>query len=212
MKFLILIAIILLLSSAAFSQEPPKESVSPDKKAAILSRIREASTSIQTLAGEFTQERHLDILNKASVSRGKFYYKGPDSLRWEIYQPVTQGFVLNGDKGRRWQGKSGAPKSFDLKKEPVIRIISDQVFAWARADFNKLEAGYDIVVEGESPIVLKLTPVSNGEKKYLDSIRLIFSSTENYVSAIEIHEPGGDYTLIKFFDMKINNPLQEDLF
>jgi outer membrane lipoprotein-sorting protein len=212
MKTLMLIITILLLPISAFSQEPAQESSSPDKKAAILSRIREAAASVQTLAGEFTQERHLDILNNASVSKGKFYYKGPDSLRWEIYQPVTQGFVLNGDKGRRWQNKSGSPKSFDLKKEPVIRIISDQVFAWAKADFNKLEAGYEIIVEEESPIILKLVPLSKPEQKYLAFIRLIFSTTENYVSAIEIHESGGDYTLVKFFDMKINNPLQEDLF
>jgi outer membrane lipoprotein-sorting protein len=209
---LTIIISIFLLPVIAFGQEPLKESVPPGKKAAILSRIKEATATTQTLAGEFTQERHLDMLKNASVSSGKFYYKNPDSLRWEIYQPVVQGFVLNGDKGRRWQGKSSATKSFDLKKEPVIKIISDQVFAWARADFNKLEAGYDIVVEEESPIALKLSPHSSAEKKYLAFIRLIFSSTENYVSAIEIHEPGGDYTLVKFSGMKINNPLPEDIF
>jgi outer membrane lipoprotein-sorting protein len=212
MKTLILITAILLLSSLAFSQEPLKEFAPSDKKAEIFNRIKEAAAGVQTLAGEFTQERHLDILKNQPVSKGKFYYKSPDCLRWEIYQPVIQGFVLNGDKGRRWQGRAGAQKSFDLKKEPVIKIISDQVFAWSRADFNKLEAGYDIAVEGENPVVLKLTPRSNVEQKYLDYIRLVFSSSENYVSVIEIHEPGGDYTYIKFLDMKINMPLQEDLF
>jgi outer membrane lipoprotein-sorting protein len=122
------------------------------------------------------------------------------------------GFIVNGDKGKRWRGKSGSLQSFDLKKEPVIRIISDQVFAWARADFKRLEAGYDITILEETPVILKLVPLSLTEKKYLDYIKLIFSSTGDYVSAIEIHEAGGDYTQLTFVNMSINQPLQEGIF
>jgi len=212
MKRLILIAIILLMPFSVYCQETQDTADLATEKAEVFSRIKQAASSVQTLAGEFTQEKHLEILENPPISRGRFYYRNPDCLRWEVYEPTSMGFIVNGDKGKRWKGNSGALQSFDLKKEPVIKIISDQVFAWARADFNRLEAGYDISILEETPVTLKLVPLSKTEKKYLDHIRLIFSSTENYVSTIEIHETDGDYTQINFIDMTINKPIQEDIF
>lgn len=211
MKRLILIALILLFPFSALCQETQgtdRETVKDE----IFDRIREASSSIQTLAGEFTQERRLKMLEESALSKGRFYYKAPDSMRWEVYEPLSMGFSVKGDKGKRWKGESGAKQSFDIRKEPVVRIISGQVFAWAGADFDSLEAGYDIALEQSDPVVLRLVPLSATEKKYLAYITLIFSETEDYVSAIEIHEAGGDCTLINFHDVKINEPLQEDIF
>jgi outer membrane lipoprotein-sorting protein len=212
-RFILMIIIILILMPfLVFSEESRQQTDYANKKDEIFARIKQAASEVQTLSGEFSQEKHLEILEKVSVSRGKFFYKTPDSLRWEINEPVATGFIVTGDKGKKWRGKAGARQSFELKKEPVIKIITDQIFAWARADFNWLETGYNITVLEENPVTLKLVPLSVAEKKYIDHIKLIFSSTENYVSTIEIHEAGGDYTQIKFFDMTINQPLQEDLF
>ena len=212
MKRLILLSIILLMPSMAFCQETGETANPAIEKAGIFSRIKQAASTVRTLAGEFTQEKHLEMLENAPVSKGRFFFQNPDRLRWEVYEPAAMGFIVDGDKGKRWKGQSGPRQSFDLKKEPVIRIITDQVFAWARADFERLETGYDITILEENPVTLKLVPLSAAEKKYLDFIRLVFSPEEDYVSAIEIHEAGGDYTRISFIDMAVNMPLQEDTF
>jgi len=208
----ILMIIIILIPFQVFSEGPEQQSDYTGKKYEIFARIKQAASEVQTLAGEFTQEKHLEILESSPASRGRFYYKSPDRLRWEVYEPISMGFIVNGDKGKKWQGKSTSLKSFDLKKEPVIRIIADQVFSWARADFKKLEAGYDITILEETPFILKLVPLSITEKKYLNYIKLVFSPAENYVSVIEIHEADGDYTQINFINMTVNKPLQEDIF
>ncbi len=212
MNRFILMVIIILMPFQVFSEEPQDETDSASNKAEVFRRIKQAASSVQTLAGEFTQEKHLEILKNAPISKGRFFYKNPDCLRWEVYEPTSMGFIVNGDKGKRWRGKSGSLQSFDLKKEPVIQIITEQVFAWARADFDRLEAGYDITVLEENPVTLKLVPLSVTEKKYIDHIKIIFSSTEDYVSSIEIHEVNGDYTQINFIDMTINKSIQEDIF
>src|SRR4030042_3920805 len=164
MNRFILMVIIILMPFQVFSEEPQDETDSASNKAEVFSRIKQAASSVQTLAGEFTQEKHLEILENAPVSKGRFFYKNPDCLRWEVYEPTSMGFIVNGDKGKRWRGKSGSLQSFDLKKEPVIQIISGQVFAWARAEFNQLEAGYDITVLEENPVILKLIPLSVTQK------------------------------------------------
>jgi outer membrane lipoprotein-sorting protein len=212
MNRFILVTIILLMPFQAFGEVPQRQTDDTARKDAVFARIKQAASNIQTLAGEFTQEKHLEILEEVSLSKGKFFYKNPDSLRWEVIEPVAMGFIVKGDKGKKWRGQAGARISFSLKKEPVIKIITDQIFAWTRADFAWLEAGYAISVQGETPVTLDLVPLSVTEKKFIDHIRLIFSSTEDYVIAIEIHEAGGDYTQIKFINMTINNPIQEDIF
>jgi outer membrane lipoprotein carrier protein len=212
MKRLLLITILLLLPLSVSGEETQQETGAAENKTEVFNRIRQAASNVQTLAGEFTQEKHLKMLENPSISKGRFFYKNPDCLRWEVYEPVSMGFIVNGDKGKRWQGQSKSIQPFDLKKEPVIQIISGQVFAWARADFKRLEAGYNITVQEENPVTLDLSPLSTSEQKYIDHIRLTFSSTEDYVSMIEIHEGGGDYTRIKFIDMTVNKPIQEDIF
>ena len=62
------------------------------------------------------------------------------------------------------------------------------------------------------PVVLKLVPISASEKKYIDHIKLEFSSTDNHVRIVEIHETDGDFTQIKFFNTGINIPIKEDIF
>lgn len=212
MKRLILIALILFIPFSGLCQEAREAAGQETLRAEVFDRIREASSSIRTLAGEFTQERRLKMLEETALSKGRFYYNIPDSMRWEVYEPVAMGFSVKGDKGKRWKGESGAKQSFDIRKEPVIRIISDQVFAWAGADFDRLEQGYDIALEQVDPVVLRLVPLSATEKKYLAHITLIFSETEDHVRAIEIYEAGGDCTLINFNDVMINGPLPEDIF
>lgn len=212
MKRLVLILLICIMPSMVIGQEAGQITDPANVKSDVFSRIRQAASNVRTLAGEFTQEKHLEMLENAPVSKGRFFFQNPDRLRWEVYEPAAMGFIVDGEKGKRWKGRSGARQSFDLKKEPVIRIISDQVFAWARADFERLEAGYDITVMGEGPVTLKLVPLSVTEKKYLEYIKLVFSPEDDYVTAIEVHESGGDYTRITFVGMAVNTPLQEDTF
>jgi outer membrane lipoprotein-sorting protein len=210
-KFL-LIVLFILIPFQSFSQESQLQKDLTDKKDEIFARIKLASSEVKTLAGDFTQEKHLEILENAPVSKGKFYYQNPDSLRWEIYEPVVMGFIVKGDKGKKWQGKTGSKLAFNLKNEPVIKIITDQIFAWSRADFNWLETRYSITVQDWNPVELKLVPISVTEKKYIDYIRLVFSLSENYVKAIEIREIGGDSTEIKFIEMTVNEPIEKDIF
>jgi outer membrane lipoprotein-sorting protein len=210
MKRFILMIIFFLIPFQVLGEEAGTDhSAAKDE---IFARIKQASSQVRTLSGEFTQEKDLSILENAPVSKGRFYYQSPDCLRWEVYEPVAMGFIVKGDTGKRWRGKTGPAQSFNLKKEPVIQIIAGQVFAWARGDIERLTAGYEITVMGDAPVVLKLVPLSATEKRYLEYIRLLFSPTEDYVSAIEIHETGGDATKINFIDMTINKTLPEETF
>ncbi len=204
--------LIVFISCFAFGMESDKGTNNDNKTEAVLLRIKQAASKIETLKGDFIQEKKIQILKDMPDSYGKFYYQSPDRLRWEIVKPVTMGFVINGDHGRKWSGKNGRSRRFDVGKDPVISVISTQVFAWAKGDFEKLKAGYDVRILSEDPVEVKLLPLSEMEKKYIDSIVLAFAEKDYHINYIEINDKKGGSTKITFYNMVVNARLEGDIF
>lgn len=215
MRRLILLVIIIINMSvipAIVSGDDVDVSAGSNKTDEIFVRIKQASKKIETLQGDFIQKKKVKIIKNMPDSFGRMTFQTPDRLRWEIIEPVSMGFIINGDNGKKWHGDKGRFKKFDVKKDPVISVISNQVFAWAKGDYDRLKTGYDLLIINENPVEIKLIPLSAIEKRYIDSIILAFSENEEHVNRIEILEKKGGLTQIFFTDMVINKELQEGLF
>ncbi len=212
MKRIIFIFLILLVPGGVFSSQLPKRQNSLEDKDRIFSELATAATKVTSLESDFVQERHLSMLEDVLISRGRFYYKKQDRLRWELTSPVSSGFAVSGKKAKRWNAKSGSTQTFEVYRVPFIKLFTDQVFAWAAADFKRLKKNYNIKVLSNSPVDLKLVPIRSREKKYLAHFRIAFTADASHVNAVEVHETGGDFTRIRFFNTMINTPLPNTLF
>ena len=184
----------------------------PADQAALFSSLERTAGSVNTLSSDFVQEKHLSMFKTVMTSKGRFYFGKPDRLRWELTAPVASGFVLKGEKGRRWHERTGRSESFQISQEPVMKIVSDQLFAWARADFAWLKREYRITVLSEAPALLRLEPRSAATAGFLHHLLISFSADGRYVKSVELHEKDGDFTRIKFINTAVNKPLQADLF
>ncbi len=175
-----------------------------------LAALQQQAAGVTTLQGDFIQEKHLAMFQEVLISKGRFAFVRPDRLRWELIEPVASGFVLKGDKGRRWNARSGTEEAFELSKEPVMRFVSEQLFAWVGADFSKLRARYRISVVQSAPVILKLVPLDAGG--FLDHLEVAFAKDGRYPEMVEVHERGGDFTRIRFLNMSVNVPLPPSRF
>ncbi len=184
----------------------------PDQKSKVFTLIATGASAVQTLSSDFSQERHLSMLKEPLISTGKFAYEKPDRLYWEIEKPSPLGFLLQGDKGKRWSGNAKVTEPLEINQEPMIRAIVEQVFAWTRADFPWLEKRYRISLMEETSHSLKLIPLSFQEKKFLTHITITFSEDWTRVRSVELHEKGGDFTRLRFFNTLLNPSLPKDLF
>jgi outer membrane lipoprotein-sorting protein len=191
---------------------PAAAAESRQDKAKIFSEIAAAASRVDTLSSDFTQEKHLSMLDKVLISKGRFFYKRDSRLRWELNDPVVSGFAVNGDYAARWDGQTEIQQTFNVNRVPFIKIFSDQVFSWAKADFKRLQKQYTIQVLGVEPVDLKLNPKSAREQKFLDHLRIVFAANAGHVRTVEVHEPDGDFTAIRFFNTEINSPLPDGLF
>jgi outer membrane lipoprotein-sorting protein len=181
---------------------------SPD---AVLDRLNELAAGVDTLASDFSQEKYLSVFQDVLPAKGRFYYRKPDHLRWEMISPVTSGFVLRGETGRRWQEAGSRGERFDIAREPVMKIVADQLLAWTRADFEALRRDYRISLAGEAPVRLRLDP-KGAAAGFLDYLSITFAPDGRHVQQVEVHEQGGDYTRITFHHTVVNGPLADDLF
>lgn len=212
MKRIAGILVALCLAGSLLAGPALTRTESRDGKAAIFSEIAAAVSGVRTIACDFTQEKHLSMLNNILTSKGRFFYKQANKLRWEFNEPMVSGFAVNGEKTYVWKGDAANARPLEIQQAPFIKVFTDQVFAWARADFDKLQVRYRIQVVDDHPVDLKLYPKSSDEKKYLYYIRIVFAPDTSHAQRVEIHEPDGDFTKISFTKMTINGPLPDSLF
>lgn len=200
--------VLLLLCGAALPAVAAETAPSP----ALLDSLARSAGGVKSLSSDFVQEKHLSMFKSVMSSKGRFYYVKPDQLRWELTAPVASGFVLKGDKGRRWHERTGRTENFSIGQDPVMKIVSDQLFAWARADFAWLKKEYRITVLDESPVQLRLEPKAGPTAGFLKQLLIGFSADGRYVRSVELHEKDGDFTRIKFTNTAVNKQLSADLF
>ncbi len=210
---LLLLCFMLALPLAIFAEgEAGDRGPGRERKAQAFERISKTVSDIKTISGSFRQERRLSMLKDPVVSTGRFYCDKPDKLRWELITPEPSGFLVNGATAKQWKGKEGTSDAFDARQNHVIRLIVDQIFAWATADLKWIEQRYNVTVLKDDPIALKLVPRDSKERRYVDHIRILFEAETNYVQCVDIVEKGGDSTRIVFSGMIMNSQLQKGLF
>lgn len=187
-------------------------SVADKALAATLQRISKAAVGITTISSRMEQEKHLKVFAEVLKASGRFAFKRPDCWRWELTQPVASGLSVCGEQGQRWHEREGTPQSFKLADEPWLKHFAAQVTAWTTADFAFLQKQYLITLLGQNPPVIKLVPKEAAARRLIFSLEISFSADCRYVVKIVIHESDNDYTVIKFLDVVINNPLPQGYF
>jgi len=202
----------LLCAPQGLAGEMKPEQRAKEIKSQTFSLIAAGASTLQTLSSDFSQEKHLSMLKEPLISSGKFAYEKPDRLYWEIVKPSPAGFVVQGDKVKRWSSDPRVTETLEIDQEPMAKAIVEQVFAWAKADFPRLEKRYRITVMDETSSLLKLIPLSSQEKKFLTHITIAFSEDWTHVRSVELHEKGGDFTRIRFLNTLLNPSLPKDLF
>jgi outer membrane lipoprotein-sorting protein len=204
MRFLTRCAVASLLLAAVAA---PSRAGSPEE---VLARLARNAAGIETLQGRVLQEKRLEMFQDTVSSRGRFAYRRPDRLRWELTDPVVTGFVLTGATGRRWRGLTGKTEPFALESDPMMRVVTGQLLASARADFGPLQKEYRISVASEAPVTLLLDPRT--PNPYVERVTVTFSPEADHVETVTVLEKGGDRTTIRFSDVEVNRPIPDGTF
>jgi outer membrane lipoprotein-sorting protein len=175
-----------------------------------LDRVEKESAAIDSFSSDFRQVRHLAIFPSPVEFSGRLILSRPDRLRWEFREPLPSVLVLNGKKGMKCSGE-GPVREFSLDNDPVMRMVSTQLWAWTSGSYRQLGDIFNFeLLPGP---VLVMTPLNSGAASFIDRIRVLFDPVRFQPLEVEISEPGGeDRTVIHFSAYQHNIRPEDGLF
>lgn len=180
--------------------------------AGVLNRLQTTAGAVQTIQSAFVQEKHMAMFSEKLQSSGRFFFQRPGRLRWEYEKPVRMGFVIDGGRARRWNSLAKQDQHVRLENSLELRMAAEQLLVWTELNLDKLRRAYDIKLVSEQPVALQLTPRGRGARQFVDHLRVTFSPSWQTVTEVAIHEAGGDKTILRFFDTKVDGNLDSGLF
>lgn len=205
-------ALFLLVCSHALAQEPlPPGLRGVEKLAALVKRVSQVQASLATLEADFEQVRTSRLLAAPSVSKGRFYFRAPDSVRWDYATPREMTVLITGGVAITYRPVEKRAERIEVGRAQhrVFRFLSaaeplEKVMQYFSFTFR------DPLVAGN--YILELKPEVHTLKKRLRSVRIEIERTTYLPIKVAYTEADGDSTQYAFTNVKINAALSPDLF
>lgn len=180
-------------------------------EAQIKQKINQVAASMKTMQCDFTQTKHLKMLNDKMVSQGKMYYRQSNQLRWEYTTPYAYTFILNNDKVLLKNAKRNDVidvKQNKLFKE-ITRIMMNSVLGNSLNDDKSFSS---TIVAANQEWVATLIPLRKDMKQMFQKIVLHFNPQNAVVTQVELIEKNGDKTIIELKNLRTNETVSATLF
>ncbi len=177
----------------------------------IRQKMSQATSAMNTMQCDFVQTKHIRMLNREMVSKGKMYYQKTACLRWEYVTPYTYTFILNHDKVVL---KNSRRKDvIDVKQNKVFSEIAQIMMSSVVGDCLTDDKNFSstITVSGAEWVVA-LKPKRREVRQMFSGITLHFSQKTALVTKVEITEKSGDKTVITLTNIRSNEKISADMF
>ena len=200
--------LILMLPVIALAQYP---GYSPVKDAEVFRhKFSEQAALTKSLESDFEQEKHMSLLSEKIISKGKFWFRREQKVRMEYVTPSPYLVIMDADKVSIRSGKKETSVSTGGNRlfKQHSRIISDCVRGTVvtnpdfKVKFYEAPAGY----------LIEMIPVSKALKEFFSRIVVYADRKSMQVDKVELFEPSGDYSILRFQNRKTNVPLSDSLF
>lgn len=115
-------------------------------------KLHATASKTTTLASDFVQTKHLDVLSEDIESNGKLFYKADDNVRWEYTEPLEYLIVLR--KGKVTIKDEGKVSSYDLSGNKTFEKINEMMISSMKGDLFVDQADYKYVFKESSAAYL----------------------------------------------------------
>lgn len=165
---------------------------------------------INTTESDFIQEKYISVLSEKIVSKGHFYFKKTNALRWEYYAPFNYLIVLN--SGKMYIKDGDKVSKYNSSANKVFKGINDMMMSMVSGDlFNSPDYKCNYYIN-TTQYLLELRPLDASTQKFLETIQISINKSDFSVINVKMIEPQGDYTYIRFVNRKNNVPISDAKF
>jgi len=178
----------------------------------LIQRIQYEQARMETLRSEFSQLKESELLLEPEVSKGRFWFRAPDAVRWDFTEPDETRVVVRDGSMLTWFQDQGTAERVDVggRADRIMEYLS------ATNSLETLQRYFTIQAvfprDGESPFKLKLDPRFKRVRKRLESMTIHLDRKGYFPVYVEYVEPGGDRTEFTFQQVEKNVELEDELF
>lgn len=176
----------------------------------LINSIREHSALLKSIKSNFTQEKHLSMLEEVVISKGKFFFKKEDNIRWEYNTPFDYTIIVS--NGKFLIDNEGKISEYDIGSNPMFKQISNMIVMAVSGDFVDNDEFNIEFFENSGFYLAKLKAVDEQVAQMLSGIYIYFDKKSLNVKQVKFLEPGDDFTLIKFHEYQQNIDLSNSDF
>ena len=171
--------------------------------------IRWAAGNVDSIRADFVQEKHLPILAKPLISKGRLSYRRPDALRWEYTSPVKSVLLMHGGNARRFvQSDQGLVEDVSVRLQ-AMQFVMPEISSWLGGRFQDNPL-FDASLDGVNKILL--APTDPGMARFIQRIELLMSDRPGVIEQVLIFESDDAFTRMVFSDTQVNSALDDRLF
>jgi outer membrane lipoprotein-sorting protein len=209
MKILITLIVSIFVAIATFAQENNFKEVTDIEKVKV--ELGKLSENTSTIHSQFIQEKHLSFLTENIISKGEFYFKGPNQLRWEYSEPFEYIIVFN-DKNILIEDEDKI-STYDTESNKMFSEINNMMIGSIQGNlFTDSERFAVKYFENKTQYLLELEPKLPEMKNMLKTIKIYVDKSNISVAKIVMLESSDDYTSINFTNRELNKQIDNEKF
>lgn len=174
--------------------------------------LRRETSKIQTISADFVQKKELRFLVKPLMSKGRFLFSAPDSVRWEYRTPIQAVSLVKGGDLKRFTHTKDEGWVLDASgSAEAMRIVMNRITGWLSGQFHEDDT-FEAELRDGPPAMVILTPKDVGMARLIRRVELVFSATPGVVESVRVHEGPETRTTITFEDVKLNQGIPDARF
>jgi len=174
-------------------------------------QIRQVSAGVNNVQADFVQHKHLKILSRPLVSKGRFYFRSPDALRWEYLTPVRSVLLLSRGDVKRYILQKNRLIEDSHSRVQVMRVILPEIAAWSRGHFDSSPTFSAALKTGSKSRII-LTPKDKNLGTMIQAVEITLSEKPGGIEVVRIIESDEAYTVIEFQKVQTNQRMDDILF
>ncbi len=173
-------------------------------------KLRETSAKTQSISSEFTQEKHLTMMEEVLVSRGRFLFKKENKVRWEYFEPIVYAIIIN--QNRFIINNDGKISEFNTESNKLFKEINNMIVMAIQGNFVDDPEFTASFYQNDNNYLAVLIPQNKLLSDILIEIEIFFTRSDVVVSEVKFIEPGEDFTKITFMNRKANIEIDDEEF
>lgn len=171
--------------------------------------IRAAADAVKSLQSDFVQEKHLPILARPLVSKGRFFFRRPGDLRWEYTNPLQSVLLMHNNSVRRFGRSENQWKEESAGNMQSMDIVFQEITHWLNGRFDESTMFTAALMPGNKIV---LTPKNKGLEKFIQRMELVMADQPGVMQEVVIFESQKAYTRIRFENPELNPSLSNAVF